>query len=232
MKNRLAALAISFALFPTMVACAESEKDSGFSQRQGAAIVNEVDEEPSASHVEQASAGNVRRVTNTVTQTETTTSADDTQPEVTSDENSSQVTTAPSVTTAKSATTTKNTTTAKVTASQKTTTAARTTTDKTTTKAADTTAKPATTVTAIQTTAAPVATEPPQLYLCGDVNLDGIVDLSDYIVLKRWLKDPVSYPLTKQQLTNADFYNTGDGVDDMDAEAIYEYYNNSSALRW
>ncbi|MBO4878430.1 MAG: hypothetical protein J5501_10520 [Ruminococcus sp.] len=78
----------------------------------------------------------------------------------------------------------------------------------------------ATTTKAAETTTVAVTTTPSTIP--GDVNMDGIVDLSDGVALKQHIGNPEKYPLSEQAAKNADVYQDG-VLDDTDADTIQEY---------
>ena len=84
---------------------------------------------------------------------------------------------------------------------------------------AETTATTAATK-AVETTTVAVTTTPSTIP--GDVNMDGIVDLSDGVALKQHVGNPEKYPLSEQAAKNADVYQDG-VLDDTDADTIQEY---------
>jgi hypothetical protein len=68
--------------------------------------------------------------------------------------------------------------------------------------------------------------------LYGDANIDGKVDIMDYIALKQLLENQpcapgdtryLKYQLTAQGMANVDVYNPGSGVTKTDADMILEY---------
>ena len=140
----------------------------------------------------------------------------------------------PTTTTTKTATTTAKPTT--------TTTKAATTTAKpttTTTKAATTTAKPITTTTTVATTTKPTTVTTTaattasknQKYLIGDANCDGIIDMSDAVLIMQFLANPDKYGLygssarrmTTQGAENGDVDSSVQGLTSNDALKIQEY---------
>lgn len=54
----------------------------------------------------------------------------------------------------------------------------------------------------------------------GDANGDGEINVADAVIIMQTLSNPDEYKLTKQEQTNADVVNHGDGVTAMDALAI------------
>ena len=54
----------------------------------------------------------------------------------------------------------------------------------------------------------------------GDVNLDGKITVSDAVAVLQYLANKQKYPLTEEQLNNADVYNRGDSITGSDAIAI------------
>jgi len=54
----------------------------------------------------------------------------------------------------------------------------------------------------------------------GDADVDGDVDITDAAKIMSYVANPDKYPLTPQGLVNADVYQNGDGVSNMDALSI------------
>lgn len=59
----------------------------------------------------------------------------------------------------------------------------------------------------------------PQAYLSGDVNCDGVIDISDAVLLNRYLSEDTAITITDANLTNADCDGTL-GVDIFDLRKI------------
>jgi hypothetical protein len=60
-------------------------------------------------------------------------------------------------------------------------------------------------------------------YLAGDINLDANVDISDLVAVTCYCIDSEANPICKAALEVADVYNTGDGVNSLDALTIQQY---------
>lgn len=60
-------------------------------------------------------------------------------------------------------------------------------------------------------------------YLAGDINLDANVDISDLVAVTCYCIDSETNPICKAALEVADVYNTGDGVNSLDALTIQQY---------
>ncbi len=56
--------------------------------------------------------------------------------------------------------------------------------------------------------------------LKGDANLDGTVDISDVVTVRRYLTNSVKYPLSSQSALNSDVHENGNGVNAQDAVTI------------
>lgn len=59
--------------------------------------------------------------------------------------------------------------------------------------------------------------------LLGDVNLDGKIDISDVVKLRRFLSDNSRFPLSAQALANSDVSVNKDGINAQDAVAIQQF---------
>ena len=59
--------------------------------------------------------------------------------------------------------------------------------------------------------------------LYGDANVSGDVDISDAVLIMQSLANPDKYKLNEEGKKNADCYNKGDGVTNMDALSIQKY---------
>jgi len=57
----------------------------------------------------------------------------------------------------------------------------------------------------------------------GDVNLDGKIDISDVVKLRRFLSDNSRFPLSAQALANSDVSVNKDGINAQDAVAIQQF---------
>ena len=57
-------------------------------------------------------------------------------------------------------------------------------------------------------------------YICGDVNSDFKVSISDAVSILQYLANNEKYPLSEQEIINADCCNKGDGITGLDAAAI------------
>jgi hypothetical protein len=57
----------------------------------------------------------------------------------------------------------------------------------------------------------------------GDVNLDGGVSVADAVAILQYLGNKDKYSLSDEAKTNADVYNTGDGITPNDALTIQKY---------
>jgi len=86
----------------------------------------------------------------------------------------------------------------------------------TTTEATTTTTETTTTETTVVPTAAIIT------HICGDIAMDEVVDVSDLVLLTRYVNDPENTAFTKQQLSNADVYKDGK-VDENDVKALLDY---------
>jgi hypothetical protein len=82
--------------------------------------------------------------------------------------------------------------------------------------AAPTTAAPAT----VAPTVAPTTTAPATDVLYGDADCNGSVEISDAVRIMSYTNNTIQYPLSEQGLNNADVYNRGDGLNNMDALAV------------
>ena len=56
--------------------------------------------------------------------------------------------------------------------------------------------------------------------LKGDANLDGTIDISDVVTVRRYLTNSVKYPLSSQSALNSDVHENGNGVNAQDAVTI------------
>lgn len=92
----------------------------------------------------------------------------------------------------------------------------------TTTTATTTSTTTTTTTTTTEPETEPATTTVPVSLICGDVNADAVIDVSDLVLLTRYVNDPENTPLTEQQLCNADVYQDGT-VDDKDVSALLDY---------
>lgn len=95
----------------------------------------------------------------------------------------------------------------------KATTTAETTTVTTTT----------TTVTTTVTETVPVQSEEAVRKFPGDANCDGIVDISDAVLIMQTMANPSKYQMTDKGRINADVTGSGDGVTVLDAQFIQSY---------
>ena len=59
--------------------------------------------------------------------------------------------------------------------------------------------------------------------LYGDANTDGVVDISDAVLIAQYVKNPDKTYISKQGLVNADVFNVGSGVTIDDANTIKKY---------
>ena len=59
--------------------------------------------------------------------------------------------------------------------------------------------------------------------LAGDANCDGKVDISDAVLIKCFLINEKTYPLTAQGKLNADVQGNGNGVNAQDAVSVQKY---------
>lgn len=59
--------------------------------------------------------------------------------------------------------------------------------------------------------------------IAGDVNLDGIIDISDVAALSAFVGNPEKNPLEEQGIINGDVHNSGDGLTANDALMIQQY---------
>ena len=59
--------------------------------------------------------------------------------------------------------------------------------------------------------------------LYGDANTDGVVDISDAVLIAQYVKNPGKTYISKQGLVNADVFNVGSGVTIDDANTIKKY---------
>ena len=123
-------------------------------------------------------------------------------------------------------TTTKPTTTTTTTTTKKPTTTTTTTTTKKPTTTTTTTTKPTTTK---PTTTTTTTTTKPNTLQYGDVNCDGVVNVTDVTVLAAYLKG-LKNDLLAQGLINADVCDPGDGVDEKDLEFLKGYVENKNSL--
>lgn len=85
-----------------------------------------------------------------------------------------------------------------------------TTTNITTTKAAVTTTKTVTTTAASSN-------------VYGDANADGKVDISDVVLIRRYLINSKKYPITAKGLVNCDVHSQGNGINAQDAVAVQQF---------
>ena len=85
-----------------------------------------------------------------------------------------------------------------------------TTTNITTTKAAVTTTKTVTTTAASSN-------------VYGDANADGKVDISDVVLIRRYLINSKKYPITAKGLANCDVHSQGNGINAQDAVAVQQF---------
>ncbi|MCR4888685.1 MAG: endo-1,4-beta-xylanase [Ruminococcus sp.] len=93
----------------------------------------------------------------------------------------------------------------------------------TTTKPAETTTTSTATTTAEETTTTTKGTsggDLPIAKITGDANGDAKVTVSDAVAILQYIGNKDKYPLTAEQLENADCYNPGDGVTPRDALSI------------
>lgn len=116
----------------------------------------------------------------------------------------------------------KTTTTTTTTTTKTTTTTTKKPTTTTTKKSTTTTKKPTTTSTT-STTSTTTTTTPTPAAVDGDTNGDGIVLLSDAILILQWLGNPDNYAIPESQLEAADVYERGSGLTSMDALSIQKY---------
>lgn len=92
-----------------------------------------------------------------------------------------------------------------------------TTTTTTTTTVTTTTTTTTTTTATEETTTTTVAVEETKY---GDADCSGNVELNDAVKIMCWIADEENNPMTAQEKDNADVYQRGDGVNNMDALAI------------
>ena len=92
----------------------------------------------------------------------------------------------------------------------------------TTTKPAETTTTSTATTTAEETTTTKGTSggDLPIAKIIGDANGDAKVTVSDAVAILQYIGNKDKYPLTAEQLENADCYNPGDGVTPRDALSI------------
>lgn len=57
----------------------------------------------------------------------------------------------------------------------------------------------------------------------GDANLDGEVGISDAVTIMSFVTNSKEYSLVSEAQTNADVYNTGDGINNMDALSVQKF---------
>ena len=79
------------------------------------------------------------------------------------------------------------------------------------------------TTTSTTTSTTPSAPSVPGDILYGDANVNGKVDVSDAVLIMQSLANPSKYKLTEEGKANADCFNNGDGVTNMDALSIQRY---------
>ena len=60
-------------------------------------------------------------------------------------------------------------------------------------------------------------------YICGDVNSDFKVSISDSVKILQNISNKEKYPLSEQEIINADCCNKGDGITGLDAAAIQKF---------
>ncbi|MBP5431133.1 alpha/beta hydrolase-fold protein [Ruminococcus sp.] len=167
--------------------------------------------------------------TTTAKPTTTTTKAATTTAKPTTITTTAATTAKPTTTTTKATTTTAKPTTT----TTKTTTTSKLTT--TTTIATTTTAKPTTTTTTAKpttvTTTADTTTSKNPKHLIGDANCDGVIDMSDAVLIMQFLANPDKYGLygssarrmTAQGAENGDVDSSVHGLTSNDALKIQEY---------
>ena len=148
---------------------------------------------------------------NAVTFTTTTTTTTTTKATTTTT-TSTTTTTKATTTTSTTTTTTKVTTTTAT--STTTTTKATTTTPEATTTTITTTTMPVTTT----TVSTPAPTTPPEI-IYGDADCNGVVEITDVVRIMTHLTTPGGV-LDEQGLLNADVYQRGDGIGNMDALSV------------
>jgi len=152
--------------------------------------------------------------TTTKPTTTTTTSTTTTTKPTTTTTTSTTTTTKPTTTTTTSTTTTTTKPTTTTTTSTTTTTKPTTTTTTSTT----TTTKPTTTTTTSTTT-----TTPAPAAVDGDANGDGLVLLSDAVLILQCIGNPDNYEIPESQLEAADVYERGSGLTSLDALTIQKF---------
>jgi hypothetical protein len=77
-----------------------------------------------------------------------------------------------------------------------------------------------TTTTTMTTTTTTTVSKAPTLD--GDANVDGKVDISDVVAVRRYVSNSAKFPLTETGMLNADILNRGDGVGAQDAVRIQQ----------
>ena len=77
-----------------------------------------------------------------------------------------------------------------------------------------------TTPTTMTTTTTTTVSKAPTLD--GDANVDGKVDISDVVAVRRYVSNSAKFPLTETGMLNADILNRGDGVGAQDAVRIQQ----------
>lgn len=68
------------------------------------------------------------------------------------------------------------------------------------------------------------------LIQAGDVNLDGVIDASDIVLISAYTGNRQKNPIDKNGLLNGDVHNTGDGLTINDALAIQQYLANTAEI--
>jgi aryl-phospho-beta-D-glucosidase BglC (GH1 family) len=77
--------------------------------------------------------------------------------------------------------------------------------------------------TAATTTSNTTTTVADDTIVYGDADCDGDVDIDDVVMLVCYVADNTTNPLTEQGLKNVDVYQTGDGVNAMDALSVQKF---------
>jgi hypothetical protein len=77
--------------------------------------------------------------------------------------------------------------------------------------------------TAATTTSNTTTTVVDDTIVYGDADCDGDVDIDDVVMLVCYVADNTTNPLTEQGLKNVDVYQTGDGVNAMDALSVQKF---------
>ena len=62
-----------------------------------------------------------------------------------------------------------------------------------------------------------------QVSIMGDANVDGKVDISDVVLIRRYLTNSKKYPITAKGLENSDVHGQGNGINAQDAVTVQQF---------